>query len=64
MALDPHRARAVFLEVVGVPAAERAAALGRACGGDVPLRQRVEALLQAQEKPGPWERPRQGRCWT
>ena len=51
MAADPKRVKEVFLAVSEAPAADRAAALDRECGGDADLRQRVEALLHAHEAP-------------
>ncbi len=41
---------AVFTLALGKPAAERGAFLDRECGGDGPLRQRLEALLAAHEQ--------------
>jgi hypothetical protein len=52
MASHPKRVQALFLAAVELPAAERAAVLDRECSDDVELRQRVEALLQAHDKPG------------
>ena len=52
MAVDPHRAQAVFLAAADrANPAERAALLAQECGDDVELRQRVEALLQAHDHP-------------
>jgi eukaryotic-like serine/threonine-protein kinase len=42
----------MFAEALGLPAAERAAYLARACGADVELRRRVEELLEAQAQLG------------
>ncbi|HEY8506589.1 MAG TPA: hypothetical protein VIL46_18545, partial [Gemmataceae bacterium] len=45
--------RDIFLEALDKPgAAERAAYLDAACGGDAGLRQRVEKLLAAHEAAG------------
>jgi tetratricopeptide (TPR) repeat protein len=45
-----QRAKAVFLEVLSRPPAERAAALVEACGDDAALRQEVESLLSFHEE--------------
>ena len=52
MPLDPNRVQAVFLSAVECddPAA-RAALLDRECATDAELRQRVEALLEAYDRP-------------
>ena len=52
MPLDPNRVQAVFLSAVECddPAA-RAALLDRECATDAELRQRVEALLKAYDRP-------------
>jgi serine/threonine protein kinase len=48
MAVDPARVKSLFLAAADLPdPAEQAAYLDRECGGDAALRQRVEALLQA-----------------
>lgn len=47
MAAAPNQVKAVFLDAVEVPAAERAAFLDMACGGDEALRRRVGELLAA-----------------
>ena len=47
-----QREVAVFTEALQLPADQRAAFLLRACGADAALRQRVEALLRAQERLG------------
>ena len=52
MANDPEIVQAVFLAAVERPVPDRAALLDRECGANVELRQRVEALLQAHDKPG------------
>jgi eukaryotic-like serine/threonine-protein kinase len=50
MAVDPARAKSLFLKASDLAdPAERAAYLGRECGGDAELRGRVEALLRANE---------------
>jgi serine/threonine protein kinase/Tfp pilus assembly protein PilF len=49
---SPHRQVAIFTEAIQLPAEERAAFLDRACGGNVKLRQRVEALLLTHESVG------------
>src|SRR5271155_3043001 len=45
-------ARDIFLEALDREPAARAAYLDEACGGDAALRQRVEALLRANDDPG------------
>jgi serine/threonine protein kinase/tetratricopeptide (TPR) repeat protein len=52
MTVDPKHVQSVFLSLAEVAAADRPAALDRACGDDVELRQRVEALLKAHDAPG------------
>ena len=47
MAVDPARAKSVFLAASDLDPADRAAYLDRECGGDADLRERVEALLRA-----------------
>ena len=47
-----NRDAVIFTEAVDLPADARAAYLERACGGDVKLRQRVEALLQTHDHVG------------
>jgi serine/threonine protein kinase len=49
---DRQHIRRVFMEVADLPQTERAAALTRICGGDVTLRQEVEALLRAEAQAG------------
>ncbi len=50
MAVDPARAKSLFLAASDLPdPAGRAAYLDRECGGDVGLRVRVEALLRAND---------------
>src|SRR3989440_3631842 len=53
MAVDPKRVQAVFLAAVEqTDPAGRAAVLDRECATDAVLRQRVEALLRANEESG------------
>src|SRR5438105_1340861 len=53
MLLDPHAVKDVFLAAIDTPAGpERAAYLDVACGDDLALRQRVEALLNEHEQSG------------
>ena len=53
MPLDLARLEAIFSEALGKPtAAERAAFLDRACGGDPDLRRRVERLLASHQAAG------------
>src|SRR5579884_4172233 len=50
MAVEPSRAKAIFLEAANKSSPpERAAFLEQACTGDEELRHRVEALLQAHD---------------
>jgi WD40 repeat protein len=50
MAVEPSRAKAIFLEAVDKAALdERGAFVEQACANDAELRQRVQALLQAHE---------------
>jgi WD40 repeat protein/tRNA A-37 threonylcarbamoyl transferase component Bud32 len=51
MSVEPTPAKDLFLTALEKPPAERAAYLDQACGGDVVLRQRVEALVQAHHEP-------------
>jgi serine/threonine protein kinase len=52
MAVDPVRAKSLFLAASELPnAAEQAAYLDRECGEEIELRARVEALLRADEAP-------------
>jgi WD40 repeat protein/serine/threonine protein kinase len=46
------QAGAIFNGAVNLPTEQRAAFLEKTCGGDAPLRQRVEALLRAHEAAG------------
>ena len=48
-----EREQAIFTLAVAKPAAERTAFLDRECAGDLDLRQRLEALLAAHERPDP-----------
>src|SRR5262249_55981824 len=51
MAVDPARAKSLFLNASDLAdPAERAAYLNRECGDDTELRNRVEALLRANEE--------------
>ena len=52
MPTEPNREETLFAAALRLPAGERAAFLNRECGGDAALRQRVEALLQADEQAG------------
>ena len=53
MAVDAARAKSLFLAASDLAdPAERAAYLERECGGDAELRQRVEALLAADDGGG------------
>ncbi len=52
MSGSPDRDVVVFTEAIELPAVERAAYLERACGGDKDLRQRVEAMLEVQDRVG------------
>src|SRR5438128_2287904 len=53
MLLDPLAVKDVFLAAIDKPAGpERSAYLDVACGGDLALRQRVEALLKEHEQSG------------
>ena len=53
MPANSERVQSVFLAAVEVAdAAARADVLNRACGADVELRRRVEALLRAHHEPG------------
>ena len=45
-----QREEAIFEAALQLPAAERAVYLDKACGGDARLRQRIVALLQANEQ--------------
>jgi serine/threonine protein kinase len=51
-ASHPDRAETLFHAATQLPAAERAAYLEQACGGDAQLRRRVEQLLAASEQAG------------
>ena len=52
MPIDPSRARELFLAALDLPLHERANYLDSACGGDTELRQRIEAMLKAQDASG------------
>jgi tetratricopeptide (TPR) repeat protein/predicted Ser/Thr protein kinase len=52
MPADPQRVKAVFMAASEAAMADQPALLDRECGDDADLRQRVEALLQAQAEPG------------
>jgi len=53
MTADPKRLKELFLGAAEIPSpAERAALLDRECGDDAELRQGIEALLQAHDRPG------------
>ncbi|MGL4552959.1 MAG: serine/threonine-protein kinase, partial [Gemmataceae bacterium] len=52
MAVDPARAKSLFLAISELPPAERADYLDRECGSDADLRDRVEALLAADAPAG------------
>src|SRR5438270_8947220 len=53
MAESPDRTETLFAAALALAnAAERAAYLDQACGGDAALRGRVEALLRAHERAG------------
>ena len=49
--MNPTREESLFKLVLGKPAEERAAFLEGLCGEDATLRERIEALLLAQEEP-------------
>src|SRR5512138_1071475 len=46
---DPPAAETIFNDALELKMEERAAFLAEACGGDAPLRKRVETLLRAHE---------------
>ena len=50
--MNPTREEALFTLAVEKAPAERTAFLDRECSGDAELRQRIEILLQAHERPG------------
>src|SRR6266851_7036974 len=53
MSTEPKSVKEIFLATVEkTSAAERAAFLDEACGGDAAMRQRVEALLKAHDEQG------------
>src|SRR6266545_3838107 len=51
MSLDSQQVKSLFLAALDRPQEERAAFLAQACAGDEALRQRVEQLLEAHERP-------------
>jgi tetratricopeptide (TPR) repeat protein/serine/threonine protein kinase len=51
MALDPQRAKSIFLAALEQASKERGAFLDEACAGDLDLRRRVERLLLAHDRP-------------
>src|SRR5260370_81500 len=51
MALDPQRAKSIFLAALERAGEEREALLAEACASDAELRQRVDRLLQAHDRP-------------
>ena len=55
-----QRAKALFLELVALPASERAAALARECAGDEAMRREVESLLAHASPADGNEPPLQG----
>ena len=58
MAVDPARAKSLFLEASDLASpAERTAYLDRECGGEAELRARVVALWAALDKAGPFPEP-------
>jgi eukaryotic-like serine/threonine-protein kinase len=59
MPLDPRRVKELFDSAVDLPEpADRLAFLDRECGGDRELRERLDALMAAHDKPvGELERP-------
>jgi serine/threonine protein kinase len=50
MATDPERLKSIFLDALDAPPAERQALLDKACAGDQELRQRVDAMLRANDR--------------
>jgi uncharacterized protein (TIGR03067 family) len=52
MPADHARVKELFLAVLEMPAANRAAYLDTACAGDTALRQQLEIMLQCQENSG------------
>ena len=49
---DPERELAIFTQALKLPIRQRAAFLSRACSGNDLLRQKLEALLSANERSG------------
>src|SRR5205823_4894973 len=54
---EPKAEETIFSEVLSLVPADRAACLDQACGGDLALRHRVEALLQAHSEAAFLEKP-------
>jgi eukaryotic-like serine/threonine-protein kinase len=52
MKRDSDREVTIFTEALKLPTHERAAFLQRHCGAEEPLRQKVEALLNAHDRAG------------
>lgn len=50
MATDPERLKSIFLDALDAPPAERQALLDKACAGDQELRQRIDAMLRANDR--------------
>ena len=58
MSIDPKRVQSIFVAAADLPTAgDRAAYLDQACAGNVELRHRVEALLQAHDHPDSYLEP-------
>src|SRR6266849_1885343 len=62
MPASHEREQAIFTLAVAKTAAERAAFLDRECAGDLALRQRLEALMAAHERPYPVLAPQTGEA--
>jgi hypothetical protein len=54
MTEPPNPEVAVFATALEMPADQRGAYLDQACGGDVALRRRVEALLRVDDEARNW----------
>jgi eukaryotic-like serine/threonine-protein kinase len=54
---EPGREEAIFDAAIALPPDQRAGYLARACGDDSPLRQRIQALLQANQRAGSFLEP-------
>src|SRR5580704_7261676 len=52
MQIDLGKAKELFLAILEMPAADRAAYLDTKCAGDTALRQRIEAMLKTHENSG------------